>query len=61
MAGSSKKKKSNVFRFINAETGEHYTVKLSKKSSEDLTDKVIKKYSKKLRKHTEFKLTKKVK
>ena len=61
MAGSSKKKKSNVFRLYNSETGEHYTLKLSKKSSEDLTDKVVKKYSKKLRKHTDFKLTKKVK
>jgi ribosomal protein L33 len=58
---SSKKKKANTFRFINSETGEHYTLKLSKKSVEDLTDKVVMKYSKKLRKHTEFKLTKKVK
>lgn len=61
MAKSSKKKKQNVFRFHNSETGEHYTVRLSKEAVEKLTDKPIQKYSKKLKKHVEFKLTKKVK
>ena len=61
MAKSSKKKKQNVFRLLNNDTGEHYTVRLSKEAYEKLNDKPVKKYSKKLQKHTEFKLTKKVK
>ncbi len=61
MAKSSKKKKPNVFRFINSGTGEHYTIRLSKEAVEKLNDKVVMKYSKKLKKHVEFKLTKKVK
>ncbi|MFS8130907.1 MAG: hypothetical protein ACMG57_02920 [Candidatus Dojkabacteria bacterium] len=58
---SSKKKKQGVFRFYNSETGEHYTIRLSKPAVEKLTDKKVMKYSKKLKKHVEFKLTKKVK
>lgn len=59
---SSKKKKYNVYRFINKDTGEHYTIKLSKSASEKLGgDKTIKKYSKVLKRHTDFVLTKKVK
>jgi uncharacterized FlaG/YvyC family protein len=61
MAKSSKKKKQNVFRFYNAETGEHYTIRLSKEAVTGLTDKPVKKFSKKLKKHVDFKLTKKVK
>lgn len=61
MAKSSRKKKNNVFRAMNSETGEHYTVRLSKEAFEKLNDKAIMKYSSKLRKHAEFKLTKKVK
>ena len=61
MAKSSKKKKPNVFRFINSQTGEHYTIRLSKEAVENLNDKVVMKYSRKLKKHVEFKLTKKVK
>jgi len=61
MAKSSKKKRQNVFRLFNSETGEHYTVRLSKEGFDKLNDKGIKKYSPKLRKHVEFKLTKKVK
>lgn len=60
MAKSSKKNKGNVYRFFNGETGEHYTVRLSKNAVEKLNTKSISKYSKKLRKHTEFKLSKKV-
>jgi hypothetical protein len=58
---SSKKKKQNVFRFINKDTGEHYTIRLSKKSAENLADKGIKKFSKSLKRHVEFTFTKKVK
>jgi hypothetical protein len=61
MAKSSKKKKQNVFRFHNKDTGEHYTVRLSKDASDQLKDKTVRKYSAKLRKHVEFSLTKKVK
>jgi hypothetical protein len=61
MAKSSKKKKQNVFRFWNSETGEHYTVRLSKLAVEKITEKGVRKYSKKLKKHVEFKLSKKVK
>lgn len=60
MAGA-KKKKQNAFRFYNSETGEHYTVRLSKNAVEQLGDKPIRKFSKKLKKHVDFKLTKKVK
>lgn len=59
---ASKKKKQNVFRFINKDTGEHYTVRLSKAASENLGgEKVVKKFSKVLKRHTDFVLTKKVK
>lgn len=61
MSKSSKKKKQNVFRLYNSETGEHYTVRLSKEAFEKLNDKTVKKYSPKSKKHIEFKLTKKVK
>mgnify|MGYP001187702683 FL=1 len=61
MAKSSKKKKQNAFRFYNSETGEHYTIRLSKEAYDKLNDKPVKKYSRKLKKHVDFKLTKKVK
>lgn len=60
MAKSGKKKKGNVFRFYNSETGEHYTIRLTKAAYEKLADKNIMKYSKKLRQHVAFKITKKV-
>jgi len=50
----SKNKKQNVFRIYNSETGEHYTVRLSREAQEKLNNQKVKKYSKKLRKHTEF-------
>ncbi len=60
MAKSSKKNKTNVYRFFSSETGEHYTVRLSKNAVEKLTAQTISKYSRKLRKHLDFKLSKKV-
>lgn len=60
MASSSKKNKTNVYRFFSSETGEHYTIRLSKEAVEKLTGKTISKYSRKLRKHLDFKLSKKV-
>lgn len=60
MAGA-KKKKQNVYRFYNGETGEHYTIRLSKEAYEKLADKPIKKFSKKKNQHVDFKLIKKVK
>lgn len=62
MAKSSKKKKLNVFRFHNQETGEHYTIRMSKEAFDKITASggTANKYSRKLRKHTEFKITKKV-
>jgi hypothetical protein len=61
MAKSSRKKKQNVFRLINSETGEHYTLRLSKEAYEKLNNQPVLKYSRKLNKHVEFQLTKKVK
>lgn len=61
MAKTGKKKKPNVFRFYSSETGEHYTIRLSKDAVEKLNDKEVMKYSKLKRAHIPFKLTKKVK
>lgn len=61
MAKSTKKKKQNVYRFYNSETGEHYTIRLSREAYDKLSEKPVRKFSKKLRKHVEFNLTKKVK
>ncbi|RMD76810.1 hypothetical protein D6810_02865 [Candidatus Dojkabacteria bacterium] len=60
---SNKKKKQSVFRFVNTETGEHYTVRLSKDAAEKLNEgkKNIMKFSRVLRKHVGFTLSKKVK
>lgn len=58
---ASKKSKSNVYRFYSKETGEHYTIRLSREGYDKLADQKIKKYSKKLKKHIEFELIKKVK
>jgi hypothetical protein len=61
MAKGAKKKKPNVFRFFNASTGEHYTMRLSKAAYDKIGESPVMKFSKKLKKHVEFKLTKKVK
>jgi ribosomal protein L33 len=58
---AKKSKKVIVCRFYNKKTGEHYTVRLGRNAYEALSGKKIKKYSKKLNKHVEFELTKKVK
>lgn len=59
MAGKSKQK---VYRVRNEETGEHYTLRLSRDAHETMKEKGgLMKFSKKLGKHTFFKLTKEVK
>ncbi len=55
---AGKKKKQNVYRFHNDETGEYYTIRLTKTAYEKMGDKPVKKFSKKLKKHVEFKVTK---
>ncbi len=57
----AKKSKSNVYRWHLKETGEHYTVRLSREAFDKLANSEAKKYSKKLKKHMPFKLIKKVK
>lgn len=47
-----------TYRLVHKDTGEHYTVKLSRDAYEKLSEKPIKKYSRKLRKHVEFVVTK---
>ncbi len=54
----SKKSKLNVYRFYNKETGEHYTIRLSREAYDKLIEQKIMKYSKKLRKHAAFELVK---
>ncbi|GAB4285813.1 MAG: hypothetical protein Kow0081_3740 [Candidatus Dojkabacteria bacterium] len=55
---AKKKSKRTVYRLVNKETGEHYTVRLSREAYDKLADKKINKYSKKLRKHVAFELKK---
>lgn len=57
MAGK-KKTKRNTYQLYSAEGKDHYTVRLSKEAYDKLADKTLKKFSKKLRKHTDFKLVK---
>lgn len=52
------KNKGNVYRIYNAETGEHYTIRLSREAYDKLMDKPIKKFSRKLRRHVDFKVKK---
>lgn len=51
---AKKKSKRTVYRLFNKETGEHYTVRLSREAYDKLADKQINKFSKKLRKHVPF-------
>ncbi len=51
---SKKKSKRTVYRLYNAETGEHYTVRLSREAYDKLADQKVNKYSKKQRKHIPF-------
>lgn len=55
---AKKNKKVMTYRLVHKDTGEHYTVKLSRDAYEKLSEKPIKKYSRKLRKHVEFVVTK---
>lgn len=57
----AKKTKVNVFRLYSKETGEHYTVRLSREAFDKLSSQKVKKFSKKLKKHIDFEITKKVK
>ncbi len=57
----AKKSNTKVYRLFLEETGEHYTVRLSREAKEKLTGKTLKKFSRKLKKHTDFKLSKEVK
>jgi ribosomal protein L33 len=54
----AKKKLKNAYRFYYQQTGEHYTIRLSKQAFEKMSSAVVKKYSSKLRKHVEFKVIK---
>lgn len=59
MAGKSKRK---VYRLRSKETGEHYTVRLSRVAHEGMKTKGgMNKFSRKERKHMWFELTKEVK
>jgi len=60
MAKKGKKANKLVCRFINKETGEHYTIRISRKAYDKLSSGNIIKYSAKLRKHVVFSITKNV-
>jgi ribosomal protein L33 len=55
---TKKKTKRNVYRFYSQETGEHYTVRLSREAYDKLSAETVKKFSRKLRKHIDFKVIK---
>ncbi|MDQ6985366.1 MAG: hypothetical protein Q9M91_08260 [Candidatus Dojkabacteria bacterium] len=55
---AKKNKKVLTYRFMLKETGEHYTIKLSREAYDKLNDKKIRKFSKKLKKHADFELVK---
>jgi ribosomal protein L33 len=52
------KKKRVAYRLYSKDTGEHYTVRLSREAFDKLKDNVIQKYSKKLKKHIGFEVKK---
>lgn len=52
------KKKRIAYRLYSKETGEHYTIVLSREAYDKLKDKKLKKYSKKQRKHIDFEVKK---
>jgi len=54
----ARKKKTIVYQFVNKDTGEHYPIRMSRDTYEGLADKKVKKFSKKLKKHTEFTVAK---
>lgn len=51
---TKRKTKRTVYRLYNAETGEHYTVRLSREAYDKVADKKFNKYSRKMRKHIPF-------
>ena len=55
---ASKKNRIGVYRWQNKETGEHYTVRLSREAYDKLKDSKANKFSKKLRRHSTFELIK---
>ena len=55
---SKRKNRRAVYRLYNKETGENYIVRLSREAYDKLADKALKKFSKKERKHVDFKITK---
>ncbi len=55
---AKKKNKMNIYRFYSKETGEHYTIRLSRNAYDQLKDGSVKKFSRKLRKHIDFKVIK---
>ena len=55
---TKRKTKRTVYRLHNAETGEHYTVRLSREAYDKMADKKVNKYSRKQRKHIPFDLKK---
>lgn len=55
----AKKSKQNVYWIINKETGEHYTIRLSRDAYDKLAGEKIKKFSKKKKKHIDFEIVKK--
>jgi len=55
---SKRKQRRNVFRLLNKETGEHYTIRLSREAYDKLKDKKIKKYDAKQKKHVNFEVKK---
>lgn len=55
---AKKKSKLGIYRWQHKETGEHYTVRLSRDAYDKLKDTKAKKFSKKQRKHVEYELIK---
>lgn len=55
---SKRKSKRTVYRLVSKDTGEHYTVRLSREAYDKMADKKVNKFSKKKRKHVPFDLKK---
>ncbi len=55
---TKRKQKRIVYRLVRKETGEHYTLRLSREAYDKMAEKEVVKYSKKERKHVPFALKK---
>lgn len=55
---ASRKNKRQTYQLYNAETGDHYTIRLTREAYDNLAGKKIRKYSKKKKAHVEFELKK---